>query len=195
MPTDTVTLPTTEQMPIYFLAKWPELGNLLYLQCIRSGGCTEESAPAVYYRSMAWKYFAMLASTVHSSGVQYDALVTPPSSRDDAVPYKEMLAKTGALDLSDRFSREPKVSVGQGATVDELTAALKYQAMGDESEIQSLVIVDDSLSNGTTVAAILHHLRRAGLSPDCKIAIATAVWLPPDESSSSKTASRNGSTT
>ncbi|MCH4561084.1 phosphoribosyltransferase [Mesorhizobium jarvisii] len=181
MPKENIVRPDGETFEVHFLQRWPNIGDLMYLQCIRSGTCKENSAAAQHYRAKRWKYVDELAELIESAGLQYDAVVSPPSSRTDAVPYRDKLLRTGVLDLSDRFKRVDGISAGHGATVDELIAATEYAAAGDEGDISSLLFVDDSVSKGTTIAAILHHLRKAGLPLDCKIVVATAVRLPTDD--------------
>jgi orotate phosphoribosyltransferase-like protein len=48
---------------------------------------------------------------------------------------------------------------------------------GGECGIKSLLIVDESVSSGRTIAAVLAHLRRAGLPKDCIVYVAAAAWL------------------
>ncbi|MCC3243803.1 phosphoribosyltransferase [Methylocystis sp. WRRC1] len=40
-----------------------------------------------------------------------------------------------------------------------------------------MLIVDESVASGKTVAAVLEHLRHAGLPGDCKIMVAAPAWL------------------
>lgn len=134
----------------------------------------------------------MLVRAVDAIQPRYDVVVAPPSSREDSKPYKNALLQSGALDISDRFSRLPGVSAGRGATLEEMTAALSYSTAGDECGFRSLLIVDESFSRGTTAAAVLDHLRRAGLSDDCTVTIASAVWLPPDKPTSIGGSNANG---
>ena len=49
-------------------------------------------------------------------------------------------------------------------------------------EFKSLVIVDESLASGRTVAAMLHHLRQAGLPKDCVVYVAVAAYLAGEDS-------------
>jgi uracil phosphoribosyltransferase len=80
-------------------------------------------------------------------------------------------------DLTARFSRNGKIRAAAASSVEEVRDEFNYQSVGDESEIKSLLIIDESLASGRTVAAVLDHLRSVGLPKDCIIYVAVAAWL------------------
>jgi hypothetical protein len=48
----------------------------------------------------------------------------------------------------------------RSSSVEEIVDEFDCQSAGDESEIKSLLVVDESLASGRTVAALLDHLHR-----------------------------------
>lgn len=173
MPVAQLELPTGETLEIVYLRKLPDLGDLIYLHSVRTGRVTEPVEKL--YKTMAPFHAGRLAQSVTPS---FDAIVSPPSERADAEVYRNaLIGKPGALDLTDRFSRKGNVKASTASSIQEVVDEFDYAAQGDESEINSLLIVDESVASGKTVAAVLEHLRRAGLPGDCKIMVAAPAWL------------------
>jgi hypothetical protein len=169
-----LTLPTGESVDVVCLAEgWHE--HLIYLQGVRSGGIAEDSLVASAYRSMMPTYAKRLARLLNERARDRDALVMAPSKRADAEPYRvEILASSNLVDLSNRMTRRGRTNAADnGSTVDDLIEELIYEPNGEEKSYRSLVILDETLGTGKTVGAILHHLRSAGLSQECKITVAT----------------------
>ena len=172
-----LTLPTGETVRFVFLRKWPKLGEMIYLQSIRSGRIEDGSLTAQAYRAMAPTFARQLAAEVHN-GTQFDAVVSPRSSRADAVVYREtILRDSNVPDVTGRFSRKNKVNAATASSLDEVIDEFVYVPNGIEAGIKSLLIVDDSVASGNTIAAVLHHLREAGLPNDCAITVAAPAWL------------------
>lgn len=173
MPITQLVLPTGEMLEIIYLRKLPDLGDLIYLHSVRTGRVTETVETS--YRAMAPIYAGKLAQSVTKG---FDAIVSPSSERADADLYRNaLIEQTSARDLSDRFSRKGNVKASTASSVEEVVNEFDYVAQGDESEISSLLIVDESVASGKTVTAVLEHLRRAGLPGDCKIMVAAPVLL------------------
>lgn len=151
---------------------------MIYLQSVRSGRVAETSLVAQSYKHMAPFYAIQLAKAVEKMGLQLDAVVSPPSNRSDAAVYRRAVVKqTGALDMTDGFSRKGKVRAAAASSMSEMIEEFEYKTLGRELEIKSLLIVDELAASGKTCAALLHQLRGAGLTTDCKIAVAVAAWL------------------
>src|SRR5262249_3555642 len=55
----------------------------------------------------------------------------------------------------------------RSSSVEEIHDEFDCQSARDDSEVKSLLVVDESLASGRTVAAVLDHLRKAGLTKDC----------------------------
>jgi hypothetical protein len=161
-----------------------DLGAFSYLQGIRSGvlarvrgGDPETSAVAISYHAMKCIYYQGLADLVD---FEPDAILTPPTSRPElSTPYFDAVYSKhkNAVDLTTRFSRLPSATAGTGTSVDEFISQLTYVPSGDESRFKTLLIVDDVLARGTTVAAIVRKLREFGLPLECKIFVACPLWI------------------
>ena len=176
MPVALMELPSGEMLEIVYLQKLPDLGDLIYLHSIRTGRVTE--TVDIVYKSMAPVHAVRLAQSLIEVKSGFDAIVSPPSERSDAELYRMTLIEcTGARDLSDRFSRKGKVKASTTSSAQEVIDEFDYSAQGDGSEINSLLIIDESVASGKTIVAILEHLRRAGLPLDSKIVVAAPAWL------------------
>ncbi len=176
-----LTLPTGETVKLVFLRKWPNVGDMIYLQSIRSGRLNEGSDTATSYRNMACFYARLLADEVHDK-TKFDSVVSPPSTRADAMVYREsilesILPNSNVPDLSGGFSRKERAKAASASSLEEIVDEFVYKADGHEATIESLLIVDDSIASGKTIAAMLHHLRKAGLPLDCMITVAVPAWL------------------
>ena len=178
MPRNDQILPTGEQIDLIFLRDWNNIGELLYLQSIRSGRIDENSSIATLYKGMFGINCQRLADFTAHSGIEFDAIAKAPSSRDDAAPYHDcILQRTCANDISERFLKsESSRSGSPGSSQQDVIDAITYMAEGDEGSIQNLLIVDDSFASGKTIAAMLHHLRSAGLN-NCSITVAVPALL------------------
>jgi adenine/guanine phosphoribosyltransferase-like PRPP-binding protein len=81
----------------------------------------------------------------------------------------------GAETSLTNFSRKGKVKIGHDdTTLEQAIDELVYTADGAESGIKSLLIVDESSASGRTAAAVLHHIREAGLTASCEVTV--VVW-------------------
>lgn len=170
-------LPTGEKVSVIFLRQLPDLGELIYLQSIRSGRVDEDSLIARIYRNLLVRFAMLLAAEVKAR-ISFDAVVSPPSSRTDADPYREAILRDAkCLDLSPRFSRIGKTRAATAKSLEEVFAEFQYKPAGDEGSIKSLLIVDDSVASGSTIAALLHHLRKAGLPSNSVITAAAPALL------------------
>ena len=170
-------LPTGETVSFVFLRKYPNLGDMIYLQSVRSGKLDHTSLVAQSYKSMAKIYARQLARAVVNIELRFDAVV-PPSKRSDVDVYRNaVVERLGVRDMTNGFSRKGMASAATASSVSEMIEEFDYVAFDGESEIKSLLIVDESVASGKTYAAVLHHLREAGLTRDCKITVATAAWL------------------
>jgi predicted amidophosphoribosyltransferase len=172
MPTSELTLPTGEKVRLIYGAKHPEKGTA-YLNAVRMGLVDKLANLAAEYRGMEKIYALRLAAQIKAETIAFDAVVSPPSSREDATPYREAVLQVGrAQDRTANFSRKNKVKIGHNdTTLAQAIDELIYKPDGTEAGIKSLLIVDESVASGKTVAAVLHHLREAGLPKDCKVIV------------------------
>jgi glutamine phosphoribosylpyrophosphate amidotransferase len=96
-----------------------------------------------------------------------------------AEPYRQAITGkiSTATDLTSRITRTGTTFAGQGATLQAVVAGLNYAPFGQECAIARLVVVDDTFTTGTTVAAIVEVLRKHGLPAECDVIVACPLWL------------------
>jgi predicted amidophosphoribosyltransferase len=109
----------------------------------------------------------------------FDCVVSPPSRFDHARPYREAILRRmpGAVDLTGDFTRREGTYAGCGHSLPALRRALAFRPRLPLRSQTSVLIVDDILWQGKTAAAVLHHLRRAGLPDSARIALACPLWI------------------
>lgn len=175
MPNDGFKLPTGEIVRQIYGVRHPGKGTA-YLNAVRTTKIDENSLMATEYHGMKRTYAVQLAAEVKRHVPDFDAVISPPSSRPDAEPYRDaVLYGSKARDISQNFSRKGKVKIGHDdTTLEQAIDELVYTADGAESGIKSLLIVDESSASGRTAAAVLHHIREAGLTASCEVTV--VVW-------------------
>ncbi len=81
-------------------------------------------------------------------------------------------------DISANFSRASGVrAAAKAVTPAALTEALSYCPDGQEHTIRSLLFLDESIAEGKTAAAVLHHLRAHGMPTDATVTLAACVSM------------------
>ncbi|MFG1255712.1 phosphoribosyltransferase [Xanthobacter flavus] len=126
---------------------------------------------------MVRTYSGQLAAIVGQAAPSLQAVVSPPSTRLDAAPYREAILRSQptVADLSREFDRAKNVKAGDPrSTVKDMVSEFLYRPVTKLSDFKSLLIVDESISTGKSVAALLQHLYANGLSQECQITV--AVW-------------------
>ncbi len=177
-------VPDSGEYPIaYFEAvgvgKVPS-GSLAYLHAVRSDvgkifpdllelrkKAYDAELPAIAAALTAW-----------ATGRDFDAILRVPSSRDDSVPLFNAIlsAKPHATDLSGHFSKRTGWRAGRGTSVAQARDAIQTSDF-DATVFRSLAIVDETLSSGTSVAAVIANLRAAGLHSDARITLVTSLVM------------------
>jgi uracil phosphoribosyltransferase len=175
MPKDKFKLPSNQIIDRVFGVEHPN-GGSRYLNGVRMGIVKEDSSLADAYHSQKKRYAEQLATEVVSVIAAPDAVVKPPSRRDDADVYLDAIVQlTGARTLGG-FSRKGAFRAGDSSTtLEDMIYELDYLPDGKEHEIKSIVIVDETVADGKTAAAMLHHLRKHGLSEAAQVTLAT--WV------------------
>jgi hypothetical protein len=153
--------------------------GLAYLHRVRQLGPDypgSELAKHHYYSRVERVASEMLAS--YMNGRKFDAVLSPPSRRADAEPYrKAILAAVGAPDWTPAFSRASGASAGETPSCDEIFRALTFSPPSGIGAVRSVLMVDDVLASGTTACAVLRHLRAAGMSADAAFVVAAPLWV------------------
>lgn len=150
-----------------------------YINGIRRGWIKEDSETGHEFRRLEPQMCADITQGMKELGLEFDALVRVPSSRGDSdVLHGACLAKwPEAADLSPRLSRAGKFKAADAASVADMVAELIYRRSGNESEIRTLLIVDESISTGKTVAAVLEILQANGVPADVEVTLAVYVVM------------------
>jgi len=110
---------------------------------------------------------------------RFDSILSPPSRFEYALPYRHAFIQRqpNAVDLTNDFVRNGNAYSGSGSSLEAVQAGLKYTGKQNLSGFKSLLIVDDILWRGVTVAALIKTLNASGLSPQTQFAIACPLWL------------------
>lgn len=127
------------------------------------------------YRTVVPKLQQALVQEIEAAGIQFDAIASPPSSGDDAVPYREAILKRWpVVDFTDTFTRRGKFKAQTTTTtIDDLVQhEFVHVPNGREPSIRSILIVDESVATGKSAAALIRLLRRAGMPADAQTCIA-----------------------
>jgi len=117
------------------------------------------------YRNAIPKIISDFLTAFKDRCVQHAALIVPPSSRDDARPYAEALLKAGIaiIDLSDCVQRiNSSFRAGEAVSFEDVCSSIKVIQEPPTEPFGSLVVVDDVLSSGRSVAAVVLALRNSG---------------------------------
>ena len=116
--------------------------------------------------------------------IEYDAVLRPPSRRDDARPYLEeaCAARPGAFNLSLGLSqvatdadRPPRAGHRDERPRFRESLRVSPSLRTVLPSIERLLIVDDTFADGTTIAGWWEALRAAGLSPLTRLVAACPV--------------------
>lgn len=76
-----------------------------------------------------------------------------------------------ARDITRNFAKGT-VKAGDDSALQSLIASMSYMPDGKEEEVDSLLIVDESVSTGKTAAAMIEHLKAAGMLPETPVTLA-----------------------
>ena len=138
-----------------------------FLQGIRSGvlgALSQIPQREERYRQAMPQIVAALCAALKRRGVDGAAVVVPPSSRNDARPYADALLRQGiaAIDLSDRIERvDSSFRAGGAENLQTVRSSLRVVGRPDFATARILVVVDDILSSGRSIAATVLGLRDA----------------------------------
>lgn len=167
-----------------------DAGPFTCLQAVRQPHFSDmpfEDLPgAKEYLAMVPIYTARLSDLFRDgAGVgPVDAILSPPSSRPElSNPYRRCISDKQPLacDLTHSFQRAKDAPrAADGATLQKVVDSLAYSPCNKEPSFKRIVIVDDVLKSGVTVAAIVHHLRTIGLPPSCEVFVVCPLWLDGD---------------
>lgn len=177
MPIRTISLPPDgEALELLYTSRHPE-DVASYFNALRSGVGVEAFRPVA--EAMIPIHGPRIARTVCDWPTPFQAMISPPSSRGDAKMLRDEIRKICSIpDLSGCFTRKDEIRAAYSGTVDDLVQEFVYKTSGVEAGLQNILIVDELVATGKTVAAVLRHLRMNGLPTGCKIVVAAYGWIP-----------------
>lgn len=177
MNTSLLTTPNGESVPLFYYKKHPNLGVLDYFNWKRSGALKHYPESKNRYDTMLNIIVARFAKDFLTVELEFDGIVSPSSTATDADPYRISLNRSGVTDFTKCFHRNGNVKSVRSTTLRQLIDDSTYTPNRKESQVSSLLIVDETVNSGMTIDATLYHLRQAGLSPSCKITVVTPAWM------------------
>lgn len=177
MNSSNLSTPNGELVQLLYFRKHPNLGDLDYLNWKRAGLVKHFPNSKIRYDNKLNFLVGCFAEDFAKTGTKFDGIVSPSSTANDAEPYRLSLNTKQVTDFTKCFHRIGNVKSGQSTTLQALINDSNYITNAMESQITSLLIVDETVHSGMTIDATLHHLRQAGLSPNCKITVVTPAWV------------------
>lgn len=141
-----------------------------FLQGMRNGVLQALPSPVLARRQASYlnavpRIIDDLLTAFSDRGVQRAALIVPPSSRNDARPYADALLNAGiaTVDLSGCVKRiDPSFRAGQSISFEEVRSSIEVVQPPSVSSFDCLIVVDDVLSSGRSVAAVVLALHDSG---------------------------------
>lgn len=114
-------------------------------------------------------------------GRKFDAVIAPPSNRNDAQPYLSAVQQAiGPLDdWSSCFTRKPGASAGKNPSWQDLARDLSFHPKPGLERLSLVLLVDDQFATGTTASAVLEHLIQAGAPRSLALVIAAPLRVMP----------------
>lgn len=99
-----------------------------------------------------------------------DAVVGVPSKTQNYAHFLASIleASPNAVDLSSHFRKALNCQAGRSDSTSAVLDAISVHGL-DASKINTVVIVDDMLNTGSSIAAVLQRLRDAGLPSSANI--------------------------
>jgi hypothetical protein len=158
-----VALPTGEMVRVASLCRFRGVGNCAHLMHLQRARRGDESLREQYEAQLQTSIETLLSGV----GGSFDAIVSPPSDYELAVPYREAFfaRHEDADDLTSYLHRAPDAAQAgaAGTTLLDVIAGLHCDPLPKRATAASILIVDDIFEGGKTVAALLHVMREAGL--------------------------------
>jgi hypothetical protein len=158
-----VPLPTGELVRVASLCRSRGTEDCSHLAHLRKARRGDESSREAYEAALA----ASVETLVQGVGGPFDAIVSPPSDHQFAIPYREAFCARheNAADFTRYVDRAADAAQAgaSGTTLLDVIAGLRCEPLPQLATAASLLIVDDIFEGGKTVAALLHVMRAAGL--------------------------------
>lgn len=155
--------------------------SLIYLQRVRSAGLAPSPGQLDAARQAFEKDLPthLAAFRDRLSTLEWDLLIEAPSSRPHAGQFASAARSSRPAAPNILIQKSGNKSATRGATSSELAEVFTVNATGPLDSFKQVLIVDDVLASGATVAAIIAALRERGLSAEAKVTLAVALLVFP----------------
>ncbi len=180
-------LTPSRSIDVVFLLKNKTAGFFTIFQSARlrkqMGRSVEGSGPQLEFLDLQ-KFRRLPMQLAEKVTEPIDAIIRLPSDHGwQAEPYHAALLEKfpKAVDLTDRLSRSGDHRSNLDATMPQIRKSYNYRSKGDEGSFRSLLIVDDTLRTGNSVATVIEALVENGLRNDCPVILACPLWIIPKE--------------
>lgn len=176
MPTIDFTLPTQRTIRLSYVTDHTGAAGQ-YFNAKRMG-LNAPSISELYLLKVPALQKALVAE-IENAGIQFDTVVCPASKDRDTDPYRDdVLERWPVRDISANFGRKGvKKAMRPETSVDDMIGEFSYQPDGAEGSIRSLLVLDESVASGKTIAAIIHLLTQAGMPHDATVAAAVCAKM------------------
>jgi len=173
----TIALPIGSTVPIAYLRAFETrvapTGPIRYLHAVRSpaGGIDQDNLQQLE-RAYGRLLPGFLADYQRwAQRHPFDTILKVPSSANHADPYLNALRGIfrDAADLSACFVKNPHWRAGLNSALQQAIQAITIDSDFDASNSHRIVVVDDSISSGNSVSALIHHLRSRRLPENSQI--------------------------
>jgi len=168
------------------------VSQLAYLQYVRSGilkalaagSDPEEHDIAQDYHRNVNLFATKLADLVEGEAEHGapEGMIMAPSTRSFNQPYFNALRRKfpNATDLTCCFERRGMVRSGLTRSFEDVLDDTLFHCDADLSGMGSILIVDDILESGKTVAALIARMEQRGLSASARKTVACALLIDPE---------------
>jgi hypothetical protein len=138
-------------------------------------GMNFETSQAFYERHLG----LLVPALMDSIPTDFDALACAPScSPETLAPYRDRYLSRSpkVVDLSASFSRDCGLSSTAHATRDRRLHGTTFEASADLCGVCTLLLVDDVLDTGVTIAAMINAVEK-NLGRPLKYGVACPLWI------------------
>ena len=157
------------------MSTWTAPKTLLYLQSVRSP-VGKANPDLVDHLANGYKAVLPILQRDYERWAgrhRFDLVLAVPSSRNDSQTFLNILKKANpnAIDYSDCFFKDPDWRSGSGHNLQDAIKHIKIQNNPDFIPYHRIAVIDETISTGNSIAAMIHHMRSHGLNE------AVEIWL------------------
>jgi hypothetical protein len=138
-------------------------------------GMNAEATQAHYERHL----MLLVPALMDSIPREFDALACAPSSSPETLaPYRDQYLSRSpeVVDLSSAVSRDPDLSSTAEATCARRLHGVTFEPWADLSGIRAILLIDDVLDTGVTIAAMINAIQETANRP-LRYGVACPLWI------------------